>query len=337
MTARTRLTQATAAVVFVVLCAHVASAQTTAPPAEGKTQRREPPTAKQPYVVMTGKQVVDLEQRLRPAGREEVVGASGGLQTLMYVQSEKDKVHEAEVHEAADDYHMVLEGAATYTLGGRLADPREIRPGEWRAKGVVGGKTFEVGKGDIVFVPRGVVHQRDTRGRAYSMMLVKVYAEMSPVNTSSPAATEPAKGADAKKFFGLWRLVDSDEVRPSGEAVRARGQRPRGLLVYGENGDMTVQVMNDGRPKFKGAAPAEGTPDEVRAAFTGYTAYFGKFEVDERERAVLHHMEGNLVPNEIGTTRKRFYEFSGDRLILSAPVEAGGERRTRRIIWERVK
>ncbi|MGH9901080.1 MAG: hypothetical protein ACRD68_04480 [Pyrinomonadaceae bacterium] len=38
-----------------------------------------------------------------------------------------------------------------------------------------------------------------------------------------------------------------------------------------------------------------------------------------------------------GATRKRSYEFSGDRLTLTAPVEAGGERRTRRIIRECVK
>jgi mannose-6-phosphate isomerase-like protein (cupin superfamily) len=329
----------------VAVCAHDAAAQTGAQ--AGASSRREPPPATHDYLVLTGGRAEEIERRLRPDGREDLVGASGGLQTLMYVQSERDREHEGEIHEAADDYHIVLEGSAVYTLGGRLEEPKETRPGEWRAGRVAGGKTYEVKKGDIVFVPRGVVHQRDTRGRSYSMMLIKVYAEARPVTAGArPAAGQTRRqdapqrpgGATAAKLVGTWRLVDSDEVRAGGEVVRARGERPRGILVYGADGRMSVQVMSDNRPKFKAASAAEGTPDEIGAAFAGYTAYFGKFEVDERERAVLHHMEGSLFPNEVGATRKRFYEFAaGDRLILTALVEAGGERRTRRIVWERVR
>jgi mannose-6-phosphate isomerase-like protein (cupin superfamily) len=276
------------------------------------------------FVVLRGQSLDALLRRLQPEGREDLIEGEG-LQTTLFVQRERDKENEAEIHDKADDYHLVLEGAATYTLGGRLDSPREIRPGEWRSQQITGGQKFEVKKGDLIFVPRGAAHHRSSKGTDFSVMLIKVLAE---------ARQRPDIRS---RFAGIWKLVISDEVRPNGEIVLARGKQPRGLLVYTRSGLMSVQVMSDGRPEVKGATVEEGSIDEVRAALAGYTAYFGSYEINEREGLVLHRMEGNLIPNEIGGSRKRFYEFSANRLILTAPVDVGGERRTRRIIWERVE
>ena len=143
--------------------------------------------------------------------------------------------------------------------------------------------------------------------------------------------------ASEHELLGVWRLVDSFDMRPNGEIVRSRGQTPRGILVYDDRRHMAVQVMNDGRPGSDSFDPAQALPEQNRAMLTGYTAYFGTFEVNEEEGCVLHHMDGNLFPHEIGTTRKRFYRLIDDRLTLTTPpFQDCGESRTRRIVWERL-
>jgi hypothetical protein len=126
--------------------------------------------------------------------------------------------------------------------------------------------------------------------------------------------------------------VDSFDVRAaSGEIVRSRGARPQGTLIYQAGGRMSVQVMNDGRPAF---TRPRGTPSEVAAAFEGYTAYFGRFEVRPADSAVVHHIEGSRLPDEVGKSRTRYYSLEADRLSLqTAPFDVEGEQRVRTILW----
>ncbi len=82
------------------------------------------------------------------------------------------------------------------------------------------------------------------------------------------------------------------------------------------------------RPKYAGRQP---TPDEAKAAITGYIAYFGTFTVDEKARTVTHHRTGNINPGGLGDFVRR-YEFApGDRLILR-PME-----NMNALTWERLK
>jgi hypothetical protein len=99
-----------------------------------------------------------------------------------------------------------------------------------------------------------------------------------------------------------------------------------------------VSVMSPGRPRFASGDVEQGTPEEIKAAFGGYGAYFGTYEINEAEGFVIHHVEGSLFPNNIGTDQKRFFELSGDQLVLKPPPrQAAGEQQTLRITWQRVK
>lgn len=52
---------------------------------------------------------------------------------------------------------------------------------------------------------------------------------------------------------------------------------------------------------------------------------------------MLHHVEGSLFPNWVGTAEKRFFTVEGTRLLLkSAPFMAGGGEITGYVIWERL-
>jgi mannose-6-phosphate isomerase-like protein (cupin superfamily) len=133
--------------------------------------------------VKTARSLDDLEKSLRRENKVEDL--TGGPGTQLRVAIQHDKLREnadAELHDESDDVYYVLVGSAQLTLGGTLEDPREISPGEWRSKKINGGRTFEIKRGDLIIVPRGTPHQRNTiSGKEFSMILIKVFRE--PVST----------------------------------------------------------------------------------------------------------------------------------------------------------
>ena len=116
-------------------------------------------------------------------------------------------------------------------------------------------------------------------------------------------------------------------------ALFSMGPRPRGLLVYTPTGYMAAQIMRDPRPSFP-SGYEEATLEEIKNAFEGYYAYFGKYEVDIAKQMVTHHLESSLRPTEIGKEYVRAFKVEGDRLILT-PVREGTKLKVR-LIWQRI-
>ncbi len=141
------------------------------------------------------------------------------------------------------------------------------------------------------------------------------------------------------KFIGTWRLVSAEARRPNGEVIPYRyGAGSIGYIMYDATGRMAVQLMQPNRPKFASGDLDKGTPEEIKAAFAGYGAYFGTYEIHEAEGFVIHHVEGSLFPDNVGTDQKRFFEFSDDKLILKPPPrQDGAEQVAPRITWQRVQ
>jgi len=129
------------------------------------------------------------------------------------------------------------------------------------------------------------------------------------------AGSQTARERDAPRFVGTWRLVSDTQT---------------GIMIYDSLGNMAAQVMpNRERRKY---AAAEPTPEEAKAAITGYLAYFGTYAVDEQARTVIHHRKGNINPGQVGDDIVRNYVFeSNDRLVLTP---AGS---TNKIVWERAR
>lgn len=142
-------------------------------------QTRQPSAPIRPFVVKTKQSLADLEKSLRGANKVEDLTGGAGTQLRVAVQhDEKRETAEAESHDASDDVYYVLEGAARLTLGGRLDNPREVSNGEWQAASIAGGQTFEIKKGDLIVVPRGMPHHRvNAKGREFSLILIKIFAE----------------------------------------------------------------------------------------------------------------------------------------------------------------
>ena len=161
---------------------------------------------------------------------------------------------------------------------------------------------------------------------------------ISALLTSVPSiAQQPHQlGGAGHQLVGRWNLVSLEAVRPNGEVVREWGESPSGYLQYDASGFVSVQIVRDRRAANQSR---ELTADERKEAFDSYYAYFGRFDVDETNGAVTHHVQGSLRPYEVGADLKRFFKLSGDRLELSTHPQQleTGEPRVYRLVWERAR
>ncbi len=141
-----------------------------------------------------------------------------------------------------------------------------------------------------------------------------------------------------EQFVGSWKLISSEFRRSDGKVSYPLGKDIMGLIMYDPNGYVSAQMLNPDRPTFMFGDQLKGTPEEIKAAFEGYVAYYGTYEVNEKEHTITANVEGSVFPNWEGGTQKRFYEFSGDQLTLSTPpMKMGGETITGVLTWKRAK
>ncbi len=151
--------------------------------------------------------------------------------------------------------------------------------------------------------------------------------------------TQAAAMTEAGKFVGAWRLVSAEYRAADGSMVASPwGPEPQGMLMYDAYGSMSAQLSRKDRMRFVGADQLRGAPEEIKAAFESYGAYWGHYEVDERARTVTHHVQQALFPNWADTKQTRRYEFRDGRLILrTPPIRRGGQEVTGVLVWEKVR
>ena len=96
---------------------------------------------------------------------------SGGFRPYASV----DKSPVAEVHDNEADFFYIVDGRATQVLGGRVIDGKPTGPGQVRGPKTEGGQTYQLGKGDIMWVPAGMPHWFPEIPEPLSYLLVKVF------------------------------------------------------------------------------------------------------------------------------------------------------------------
>jgi Lipocalin-like domain len=141
------------------------------------------------------------------------------------------------------------------------------------------------------------------------------------------------------KFIGTWKLVSWKIEQADGEVTDSPlGSNPLGWIMYQPGGRVCVALMRPDRPKFASNNLVEATPEEIKAGFEGYMGYCGSYEVNERERFIIHHLELSWFPNWVETDQKRYFEFTGNRLTLKTPpVTFLGAAQVHRVVWERLQ
>lgn len=149
-------------------------------------------------------------------------------------------------------------------------------------------------------------------------------------------AAAPVMSKDlARSLIGTWRLVSTEQrmadgtVRPS----PTYGPRGTGYLIYSADGRMCAMLMDPDRPRWKADDP---TVEELRAGFDHFVSYCGRFEVHEEDGYVVHHVEMDLVPNNVGTELRRSVLLKGKTLKLR-PAESRAGILEYTLTWERVE
>ena len=65
----------------------------------------------------------------------------------------------AALHDTENELMVVIEGAATITMGGQMVNPTRPNPTNQSAPSISGGTDMAVAKGDFIMVPHGTPHQ----------------------------------------------------------------------------------------------------------------------------------------------------------------------------------
>jgi hypothetical protein len=137
---------------------------------------------------------------------------------------------------------------------------------------------------------------------------------------------------------GAWKLVSFEFRKADGSVIYPYGEQARGSIIYTDSGRYAAQLMRKDRPRFAIPDQMQGTPQEVEASYKGSISYFGTYEIDEANGFIIHHVESSIFPNMEGTSQKRSFELSGNRLQLTTQlITLDGEKAVGVLLWEKVE
>jgi len=170
------------------------------------------------------------------------------------------------------------------------------------------------------------------------MSLTTASASQLVVAMGPLRSERPTSRSVKEQFFGTWKLVSWKIKRANGDLTDSPlGPNALGHIMYDPGGQVSVALMRPDRPNFASNHLTEATLEEIKTGFEGYISYCGSYEVNERERFVIHRLQLSWFPNWVGTEQKRYFEFAGDRLTLKTPpLTVLGEAQVHSLIWQRL-
>ena len=125
-----------------------------------------------------------------------------------------------------------------------------------------------------------------------------------------------------EQLVGAWTFVSSTTKLPDGSP--AWGTKPKGLLIFTENGYFSSQIVRSDLPKFASNNRAQGTPEENRSVVQGSIATFGTYTVDETKKTYTLKFEGSSFLNRAETEQTRAFEIAVDELKVANPSTSMG-------------
>ena len=93
------------------------------------------------------------------------------------------------------------------------------------------------------------------------------------------------------RIVGTWKMVSAEDIMKDGT---------------------TRHIL----PIPKWADPVHATPEEKVAAADGTFAYCGRYEIDAKQKQIIHLPEVATDPGYVGSRQVRPYVFEGGRLVL---------------------
>ena len=137
------------------------------------------------------------------------------------------------------------------------------------------------------------------------------------------------------QIVGTWKLVSTEQTMKDGTTCPypRYGTHARGLLMYQRDGYMCADLVNPERPKW--TDPVHPTTQEKLAAADGAFAYCGRYEIDVKQKQIVHVPEVATDPGYVGSRQIRPYTFQDGRLILSDLEKNDPAVARWKIVWEK--
>jgi hypothetical protein len=184
-----------------------------------------------------------------------------------------------------------------------------------------------------------MIGHRDALAKKSMRITCSVFLVVLIAHLTGSGQQSATHKSDRVLLLGTWVLV-SRQDRTAGGQLRAEtnlGDAPVGLLIYDATGHVAAQLMNRARTVTPGSmVTVMGGKANNSGSIAGYDAYFGTYSVNTESRTVTHHLDGALVPTDVGKSVTRKYEISTDTLKLSLETTAAdGTAVTRTLVWVR--
>jgi len=93
---------------------------------------------------------------------------------LLVSGSHREAAGQVEVHDAETDVLYIMDGEATFVVGGKMVGGKLSRPGQWLGSDITGGETRHIAKGEVFVVPAGIPHWFKEVPKSISYFVVKV-------------------------------------------------------------------------------------------------------------------------------------------------------------------
>jgi hypothetical protein len=138
----------------------------------------------------------------------------------------------------------------------------------------------------------------------------------------------------AQRLVGAWRLVSWTETLADG-TVRPSAAGDQGDLVYSVD-HMCAVIQNSKRQGWSGP-PSDLADASSRLA--GVIGYCGKVDIHASEGFLVHTVDMDFNPRNIGIVRKRWFTFEGpDRLSLRVDSSETQRNVVKSVLtWERIR
>jgi hypothetical protein len=171
--------------------------------------------------------------------------------------------------------------------------------------------------------------------------LAQIRIARSKEDTMQPEPLPPPTADLADTVVGLWRLVSREDYDRSGRRLvdPLLGADPLGILAFSATRFAAQFTRRDRAAAPADAARAAGAAlpgANNSAASNGYDAYFGSHTVDSRAGLLTVHLDGSIVPANVGLSLTREVRVAGDRLYIRLETNTpDGVPITRTVVFER--
>jgi hypothetical protein len=152
------------------------------------------------------------------------------------------------------------------------------------------------------------------------------------------AQTNTKRNSDTMfPLAGTWLLKAAQVKLPDGTFVTdsAYGKNAKGVLMVDANGQYSLQIFRQDRPKFVSGDKKRGTSAEYEAALLGISTHIGYIKIDTVNKTLQFNIEHAAYPNWENTAQTRNFKLLEDELYYEVPAKAGAGT-IAVSIWKRV-